>query len=270
MTRSTPALLALAVLALPGLAVGQDDPRLARTAEAYGAKAWPAPGPARLGVSPRAIAAPGWTARGFEVDPRRGEGALRLREEKAGAEVVVAARVLATPADARAALLRELAAGQRVLEPVAGVGEVAFGGGTKATLHLLHAVRGNVLMEVRAVARSEALGPEAVVTLAMALDALVLGAPPLEPGQAAGPRLLGVRVAPARVGAPAAVALDLDPAGDAAAHVVFECSGGASVVQTDAGWELFAPEPGRVKLTVWAASKELRVATAEVVVEVAP
>ncbi len=268
MKRSSLAPLVIAALALSGPVFAQDDDRLARTAEVYRAASWPAPGPSRAGVSPRAITAPGWTARGYEVDPRRGEGALRLAQAASGAEVVVVARVLESPAAARAALLRQLAGGQRVLDAVPGVGEVAFGGGTKTALHLLRAVRGNVVMELRAVSGLEALGREALVELAMALDRLVLGAAPLEPGQVAGPRLLGLRVAPPRAGEPARVTLDLDPAGDPAAHVVFECSGGASVVQTDAGFELFAPEAGPVTVTVWAASKELRVARAELTVDV--
>lgn len=263
MRRSLPTLLALAALALP--AAGQDD-RMTKTAEVYRVEAWPAPGPARAGVTPTSLTVPGWTQRAYEVDPRRGEGAVRLADAN-GAEVVVAARVLGSAGEARKALLRELAAGQRVLAPVAGVGEVAFGGGGES-LTLLFAVRGNVLMELRAVTRQEALGREALVELAMALDRLVQAARPIEPGEPVGPRLLGVRAGPGRAGEPVALELDVDPAGAPVAHVVFECSDGAAVVETDRGFELLAAEPGKVEVVVRAMSKDLRVATIRAVVEV--
>lgn len=271
MTRHLAALTALA-LALPGVALAQDD-ALARAAEVYRLAAWPAPGPARAGVAPAAVGAPGWVVPGWVVDgqtvhPARGEATVRLVQPETKAEVALSARVLELPAAARAALLRRLAAVQRPLEPVAGVGEVAFGGAVDGRLVLLHAVRGNVLVEVRATEGRERVPAEALRSIALALDALVMAAPPVEPGQAAGPRLLGVRVAPARAGAPARVALDLDPAGPPAAFVLFESQDDVSVVEVDGGWELIAAAPGTVRLTVWAASKLLWPTRAEVTVEV--
>ncbi|MBX3466698.1 MAG: hypothetical protein KF878_07360 [Planctomycetes bacterium] len=266
MMRHLAALTALA-LALPGVALAQDD-ALARAAEVYRLAAWPAPGPARAGVAPAAVGAPGWVVDGQTVHPARGEATVRLVQPETKAEVALSARVLESPAAARAALLRRLAAVQRPLEPVAGVGEVAFGGAVGGRLVLLHAVRGNVLVEVRATEGRERVPAEALRSIALALDALVMAAPPVEPGQVAGPRLLGVRVAPARAGAPARVALDLDPAGPPAAFVLFESPDDVSVVEVDGGWELIAPAPGTVRLTVWAASKLLWPTRAEVTVEV--
>lgn len=89
---------------------------------------------------------------------------------------------------------------------------------------LLPAVRANVLRELRVVAGPGAPGPEALLSLALGLDRLVVGAAALAPGRVAGPRLLAVRVAPARAGAAAAVTPELGPGADPAAHVVFECS----------------------------------------------
>ncbi|MCO5166355.1 MAG: hypothetical protein M9894_08325 [Planctomycetes bacterium] len=272
MTRHLAALTALAALALPGVALAQED-AIARAAEVYRLAAWPAPGPARAGVAPQGVRAPGWVADGYTVHPARGEGTLRLVHAESKAEVALSARVLETPAAARAALLRRLGAGQRPLEPVPGVGEVAFGAAVDGRLVLVHAVRGNVLMEVRSLLRvagerERVPADDGLRGLALALDQLVLAARPLEPGQAAGPRLLGVRVAPARAGAPARVDLDLDPAGPAADHVLFESLDDVAVVDVGGHWELLAPAAGTVRLTVWVASKDLWAARAEVTVEV--
>lgn len=262
---------AFALLALPahgGDPQGrQGDDRLTRIRAAYRVAEWPAPGPARSGVDPRTLEAGEWRRASYDVDPRRGEGVLRLAR---GAQVVVlTARVLERPADARAELLAKLSAAQRVLESVAGVGEVSFGlRDPKGRWGHVLGVRGNVLFDVRAAA-SEGLDPEALVTLALAFDRQVLAAQPLEPGQVAGPRLLGLVVTPARAGAPARVTLDLDPAAAPAAYVVFECTNGAGVLETGAGFELMAPTAGPVRITVFAASKDLRVARAAVTVEVA-
>lgn len=261
----------LALLAQPAQAGGPDeqrkvDDRPARVAAAYRVAEWPAPGPARAGVAPRGLDAGEWQRASYDVDPRRGEGVLRLAR---GEDVaVLTARVLERPADARAELLGKLGAMQRVLDPVPGVGEVSFGvRDPKGRWSLVLAVRGNVLFDLRAAEGD--LEADALVGLALLFDRLVLEAPPVEPGQAVGPRLLGVRVTPARAGAPAVVTLDADPAAVPVAHVAFECTGGAGVLETDAGFELMAPEAGAVRITVFAASKDLRVTRAEVTVEVA-
>lgn len=254
--RTLRVLIALALLA-PVAVAGEEDARLARVAETYRMKEWPAAGPRRAGAPLLGVELDGWSRRVVRVDPRLAEGRVAFTGP-GQAEVTLTLRVHAEASAARAALLARLAAAQGTLSREA-VGEVAFGvREPKGRLQLLVGVRGNVGFELRAT-EAGAERTDAVEALALATDRALLEVPTVEArAPLPGPRVLAVRVAPARAGAPAAVTLDVDPAGPAVEHVAFVCDDpGASVIQTKDGWELLATRPGELQLAVFAVSKDL-------------
>lgn len=262
--------VAFALLALtPAASGGEDDARLAQVAETYGVAAWPAATARRAGVSPQRVDAKGYTRGDVRVDPRVGEGRVSFKSERGG-EVVLTLRVFEEAKAARAALVGRLATVQGVLARQPGAGEVAFGArDAKGRTSLLVAVRGNVTFELRAT-RPEGLSADAIEALALAADGAILEARPLEPGvPLPAPRVLAVRVAAARAGQPAALTLDVDPAGPAAVYASFTCGEGAGVVQTDGGFELLAPRAGTLHIDVCVASQELLVSRAKATIEVA-
>ena len=260
-------LIALLALAGPVQAQSLDRPGAReRAAEAYAAHRWPAAGPAKIGIDPAAIQAPGFERLDMRVDPRRGAGIVRLvtpKSKKRLPAAIVEVQVHGTAAAARDDLLSRLMTVQARLTQEEGLGEVAFGMRSGTRLEFVTGAVGNVTYVARAQSQVD------VAPLAAAVTRLVNAAPARE-GRTVAPRVLACEVEPATVGQPAKVVLDLDPASPPAAYTAISCSNGASVLETKAGYELYASKPGTVTITVHTASKFLGVGTFQTEVEVAP
>jgi hypothetical protein len=243
---------------------------LEQAAQAYQSARWPASAPAVSAVPLKALRAQGFSVTQREVDPERSEATLTLARSEGdwvgeAPAALVRVRRFPAAASARKALLARLASVQTKLRQEEGVGDLAFAGRSAGALGLLVGTQGSVGFEVRSLDGGDA------APLAAALGRTLAAAPRAEPGAPArAPKLLGLEAGPARVGAPARLTLDFDPAAAAATHVVIRCAGGAAVLRTDQGFELYASRPGAVRLTVFAASDELESGRFEATVEVAP
>lgn len=256
------AALFAAVLALPAAAQTAPgaDARLAATEAAYGAAKWPKPAPARHGIAPATIEAPGWSADEVRYDPRRAEARVRFAPaSEPGAEprapqAALRLRLFPSAAAARKQLLLDLAGCQARLEPLAGPGDVTFADAAAAPA-LVHGVFGNVGFTLRALEPGASLEP-----LALALgEALRAAAPQDAPAEPA-PRIVRVDVAsPAPPGAPTRITIDLDPAAPAPAALAAYCSAGASALAVEGGFELYPAAPGPVTVEVLACGPDLRV-----------
>lgn len=275
--------VAVALLALPIAAQEQQQPprqqqpaagpeaHLEVTAARYGAEKWPAPGPRQAGLAVGQLEVEGWERRTLEVDPERAEAVLTFaasKQDRAGA--LLRLRLAPGAKAARRALLEQLGAVQRKLDPEPGPWDAAFAARVEGKLQLLLAVRGEVTLALQRINQGGELEP-----IARAAEQLVLSAPKLVREQVRpAPRLLRAELGPPadEFGAPLrgdetgarTLRLEWDRAGPAGRHLRFEAPEGVGLLQAEDGtWRVQGAAPGLLRLVAWAASDELQSARLE-------
>jgi len=233
----------------------------------YDPSTWPAASAARVGADPASVQPAGWTRTDLQIDPRRGEASFGLAQAKAScAAIRVRLRLHASVDAARQALIGTLRTVQAPLSSEEGLGDVAFGGRVLGRLEYAAGALGNVTFVVRALAKVD------VTDVAVAVSDALRAAPALEGDpRPFTPRVLGLTpTRPAVAGEPTPLRLDLDPTGPEPLLTAVVCLEGASVVQTELGFTLYAAQPGLVTIEVFVCTQGLRVGTKAFALEVTP